>query len=431
MSYSFRPPRHVFWPVLLLFISGLSPTPCRADLWGISTDQLYSRVIRFNPVTGEELTGGIPTGTPGLSRPSGIAIGPDGRMYVSSRGDDDAISPKIQIFSCDSTGSCAPDTLPGGEPGVFVDFAGEPDGAQPSILRFGPDGILHVSELFLVGGDEVRVYDPVDGTRLPNSASNLPGAGGITFEPNGDLLVGTLAVPDFLIPATISRFSAGQQQQPFFVATDDEIRFAASMLFLPNGDLLAVDLLKDEIARFGSDGQHLGTFATIPTIIEGKPSFPSDIVFDPDGNLIVAVLGPNNPGDEGGNQGQLLRYGLNGNLLEVIEEELEQIGGLAWTASPLTTAGDFHPGGGVDGADYAKWAADFGKWVAPGNGADGNGDGVVNAADYIVWRKAMSAGSAPASQLGIPEPSAAALLLAGLGVAATTLRRRYCRLQRR
>jgi hypothetical protein len=313
---------------------------------------------------------------------------------------------------------------------VFVDFAGEPDGAQPSILRFGPDGMLHVSELFLVGGDEVRVYDPATGARLANSASGLPGAGGIAFEPDGDLLVGTLAVPDFFIPATISRFRDGEAQAPFFVAPGDELRFAASLLRLPNGDVLAVDLLKDEIVRFDETGQHLGTFAAIPTIIEGKPSFPSDIVFDPDGNLIVAVLGPNNPGDEGGNQGQLLRYGLDGDLIEVIASQLEQIGGLAWTASPLTRAGNYDQIGGIEAADYAEWSGHFGKWVAPGNGADGNGNGRIDAGDYVLWRRAASGGPAAAAAVAAPEPSSGALLLAGVfGLAVTRMGRRASVLQ--
>lgn len=407
---------HLRQVLLLSFfvaVLGFQATQCRADLWGISTDREYSRVIRFNPVTGDELPGGIPkTISPPLPAPSGIAIDSNNRIYVSSRGDQsampDPISPKILIYSCDQAGNCAPDTLSGGTTGVFADFG--TSGAAPSVLRFAPNGDLYVSELF---GQNVRTYDPATGARGDDAASSLPGTGGIAFKANGnsfDLLVGTVAVPDFMIPATISRFSGGQQQAPFFVASLGELVFPASLLPLPNGDLLAVDLFTDRIERFSSSGEDLGTFATIPTIIEGKPSFPSDIVFDPDGNLIVSVLGPNNFGEVGGNQGQLRRYNLNGDLLEVIADELEQIGGLAWTPSLLTLAGNYDGVGGVDAADYSKWRSDFGKFVAPGNGADGNRNGVVDAADYSLWRRAASEGLAAAAT--VPEPAAGLLLLA-------------------
>ena len=74
-------------------------------------------------------------------------------------------------------------------------------------------------------------------------------------------------------------------------------------------------------------------FAAIPQINEGKPNFPSDIIFDPDGNLILAVLGPTNPNEEGGNQGQLLTYSVEGVLLETIGSQLEQVGGVGLDGS--------------------------------------------------------------------------------------------------
>ena len=415
--------------IFLLLISGTLVGPgvtSRADLWGISTDLQYSRVIRLDPATGAELPGGIPKNiSPPLPAPSGIAIDSNNRIYVSSRGDSTAtppIPPRILIYSCDIAGNCAPDTLSGGTTGVFADLSTGPDPAQPSVLRFGPDGNLYVSELF---GLRVRVYDPTTGTRLPDAAT-LPfqSTGGIAFERNGsgfNLLVGTVGNPDPFIPATISRFNNGNQQLPLFVASMGELAFPASLLQLPNSDWLAVDLFQDRIRRISSTGADLGNFATIPAIIPGKPSFPSDIVFDPDGNLIVAVLGPNNFGDPGGNKGQLRRYDLNGGLIEVIEENIEQIGALAWTPSATTLAGNYDGIGGVDEGDYGKWRLDFGKFVAPGNGADGNRNGVVDGGDYVLWRKFASDGLVAGA--GVPEPSCCALLLMAVSVVVLGRRR--------
>jgi len=387
----------------LLMLNLIVTASAHAELWGISTDDQYSRVIKFDHVTGDELAGGILSMSAGLLEPSGIAISDDGTIYVSSRS-----TGKIHFYD---SATASPLTLPGGDLGVFADFNMplDPEGpAAPAQLKFGPDGSLYASEFF---GQKVRVFDPDDGDRLNDAATMLPGAGGMAFESNGNLLVGTSALPEPPTPATISRFQNGDPVAPFFLALGGELAFPASLLFLPSGDLLAVDLFTDQIVRFSETGDNLGVFATIPTIITGKPSFPSDIVFDPDGNLIVSVLGPNNPEDPEGNQGQLLRYDLEGNLIEVIADELEQIGGLAWTTSPLTLAGNFDGVGGVDAGDFAKWRSDFGKFVAPGNGADGNGDGVVDAADYVVWRRAAAGGGGGSEP--VPEPASALMVACG------------------
>jgi sugar lactone lactonase YvrE len=387
-------------------------SPAFADLWAASTDASYSRVIRFDN-QGNELPGGIPSFSAGLVAPGGITVGPDGTIYVSSRGNS-----KILSYTCDDT-SCTPQGLPGNPAGEFATLAG----ATPAQLKFGPDGNLYVSELF---GQNVRVYNPTSGAQLANAASGLPGTGGIAFEADGDLLVGTVVVPDFMIPATISRFSGGVQQSPFFVDTQGDLSFASSLMHLPNGDLVAVDLFGDKLHRFTSNGLFLGNFGLMAPIIEGKPNFPSDIVYDPDGNLIVAVLGPNNPGDPGGNQGQLLRYSVEGHFLEIIASQLEQVGALAWTASPETRAGDFDNDGDVDAADYAKWKSDFGKLVATANGADGNGNGLVDAGDYTIWRDAFfEALDGAASASAVPEPSTAALAVLSLVLALRSKTRSY------
>ena len=192
--------------VLQLFLHHVA-SPCCADLWAISSDTTssFNRLIRFDSVTGAELSGGLPTGTPGLARPSGITTGPDGKIYIASRGFDDEgtendVAPNIQSVTCAISGVCSTPTL-------FADFTAGPDPTEPSVLRFGTDGNLYVSELFFVGGDDVRVYSP-SGVRQANAAAGTLPAG-LAFDQNNNLLVGTPAIPDFMIPATISRYSGG------------------------------------------------------------------------------------------------------------------------------------------------------------------------------------------------------------------------------
>ncbi len=54
---------------------------------------------------------------------------------------------------------------------------------------------------------------------------------------------------------------------------------------------------------------------------------------------------------------------------------------------PPALPGDFDGSGVVDQADYGIWRGSFGQSVTPYTMGDGNGDGKVDAADYVVWRK--------------------------------------------
>jgi hypothetical protein len=95
-------------------------------------------------------------------------------------------------------------------------------------------------------------------------------------------------------------------------------------------------------------------------------------------------------------------------------EDLEPIGGIAWTPSLKTLGGDYDGDNEVDSDDYARWKDDYGNWVARGNGADGNGDGRVDAGDYTVWRNHLMTGGEIAASLGVPEASTSVMLMIGI-----------------
>jgi Subtilase family len=85
--------------------------------------------------------------------------------------------------------------------------------------------------------------------------------------------------------------------------------------------------------------------------------------------------------------------------------------GLAWWTLPIVThasTGDYDGNGIVQPADYTVWKNAFGT---ANSAVDGNGNGIVDAADYTIWRDhlgQMVSGSG--STATVPEPSSVALL---------------------
>ena len=81
--------------------------------------------------------------------------------------------------------------------------------------------------------------------------------------------------------------------------------------------------------------------------------------------------------------------------------------------------GDFNGDGVVDSADYTVWR-DAEGYDKTGNAADANGDGRVDTADYDLWAANFGA---TAASLSVPEPTAAVLALSLLATAGARRRR--------
>lgn len=91
--------------------------------------------------------------------------------------------------------------------------------------------------------------------------------------------------------------------------------------------------------------------------------------------------------------------------------------------------GDYNLNGVVDAADYIIWRNTQNQDVPAGTGADGSGNGLVDAADYEVWRAHFgnTSGAGVSGNLStstVPEPVAGTLLAAAVALAAATTRRR-------
>lgn len=72
-------------------------------------------------------------------------------------------------------------------------------------------------------------------------------------------------------------------------------------------------------------------------------------------------------------------------------------------------AGDYNDNGVVDAADYTLWRDQLGQ-TGFSNSADGDANGIVDQADYLIWRNNFGlSNAAPGSASSVPEPCSVTL----------------------
>jgi len=80
--------------------------------------------------------------------------------------------------------------------------------------------------------------------------------------------------------------------------------------------------------------------------------------------------------------------------------------------------GDYNHNGVVDAADYVVWRDTLGQTVTTGTGADGNGNGVIDSNDYAFWRAhfgmTAGSGSSTATSAAVPEPATLVMFIVGM-----------------
>jgi hypothetical protein len=95
---------------------------------------------------------------------------------------------------------------------------------------------------------------------------------------------------------------------------------------------------------------------------------------------------------------------------------------------PPETTGDYNGNGIVDAADYTVWRDTFGDEVDEGTGADGMPDGTIDDEDYDFWKSRFGdvvdpPGRGSATSIVIPEPAVITLTIMGLLALLVTTRR--------
>lgn len=402
-----------------------SAVVCHADI--LVANPFGDSVSRLDELTGVAVPGWS-LQSAGLVQPSGLAV-QGNTLYVSSRAIGEVLHYNL------TTGAALPSPITGGRDGLFAalpdnppsEVGGDPELAGPGAIKIGPDGLLYVADN---AGANVYRYDPsaahpTTGPVEMVVASGMTEVGGLGFTSEGDLL--------------ISEFAGLSIQKVVDGVQNTLVPAATSGLFGPNGVLvkqddsfLVADLFSNRITAYDANGANQADFAFIPPeipdpFVPGQipgafvPSnFPSDLTFDAEGNILIAVLGITNPDFGGADNGALLRYDINGDLIETVIDGLSPAGALTLVPGIASTAGDFDRDGQVTAADYHLWQTNFGRLVTPGSNADGNADGAINAADYTIWRDNLPAiigGTA------VPEPVAAGIILLMLSLVCSPRRR--------
>ena len=397
--------------ILLVFLLSAVTAPCWADVLAALT--FDRKVVRLDELTGSvvpgweiDLTGQLAFG----SRLSGVAT--DGTtVYISSLDTQQVFEYNLQ------TGAAIGDGL----------FAQLPGPGGPGAVKIGPDDALYVAEN---NGSRVFRYNRTTG--IPTIvASNLQGVGGLGFNSSGDLLSTDFT---FVSPSQIYQ-GTGSPPPVLFPASQTSPLYAPNgILVRGDGSFLVADLVTNGIYEFSSAGMLQGIFSGAPVEYPSDvnpmspppgatvPSnFPADLVALPDGSVLLVTLGISST-IQGApkNYGSLIRYSASGTQLERVEDSLTPIGAITLAPGLTTVAGDFNRDGAVTAADHSVFAATFGRQVTAGSNADGNRNGVIDAADYVLWRDALPPGSV-ASAAAVPEP--ATLLLAAAGIILLACRR--------
>jgi streptogramin lyase len=250
--------------VVTMVLGGLAPA-ARAQTDLLVASQLTGQVLRYDGATGASRGVFIAAGSGGLALARGLAVGPDGYVYLGTE------SPSTVLRFDAATGAFV---------GTFVSpifLSGGTNG-----FAWGPNGVFYLASF---GCNCVIRYNATTGALIDaiiGAGSPLSGSTGVQFGPDGNLYVGSFNTNQVLrfnptsgafidIFATVPTAGAG----------------VGGIVFGPDGNLYVGAFQGNDVLVFnGTTGALLGSF--IPAA-DPHPLAPIALRFGPDGNLYVTA----------------------------------------------------------------------------------------------------------------------------------------------
>jgi DNA-binding beta-propeller fold protein YncE len=266
----------VWYSAFILAALAGTAVPVGADV--IVTGYEESSILRFAD-DGTSLDPIVaPGGMSGVVAPSGITLGADGYLYVSNQ---------TSVFV-----PGAPDAIVKIDPatGTVTPFITLASGYVPAGLRFGPaDGYLYVShnggQMAGEGTGSVDRYDPNTGAYIDSVITNLTQPTGLLFDAHGRLYVS-----NFGDGAVVKYHPHSGRAKVLVPFGSGGLVGPAGLQIGPDGHLYVVDLLIGAVHVYDRrTGASLGDFIAPGGALNNQ--FPSDLLFDGQGNLLVADLG--------------------------------------------------------------------------------------------------------------------------------------------
>ncbi|MGH1347213.1 MAG: hypothetical protein ACRBN8_36970 [Nannocystales bacterium] len=219
----------------------------------------------------------------------GIAVGPDGALYVASEESN-------MVLRFDGSSGALLDRFIWDDPDTPEDETGGLQG--PAAVLFGPDDNLYISSF---DSDAILRYGS-DGTFVdvfvPPGTGGLDGPdAGMVFGPDGDLFV-----PGYY-SNTIARFDGATGDYEGDFTSSDELSRPRTLVF-QGEHLYVANEGSGAVLRFDADnGEFVDVF-----VGAGELGSPAGMVFDPAGVLHVVSVGNNT----------VLRFGADGTPLDTL-----------------------------------------------------------------------------------------------------------------
>ncbi len=251
-----------------------------------------------------------------LFGPSGTTIGPDGNVYISSAGNmTSGGSPTMQgaILKYDLTTYSLTTFISADQLDAARVGTSNPNALySPSGIAFGPDGDLYSSlsgGQSSFGGGAVIRFDVSAGAYAGTFAQvvgSLFQPSGLTFGVGGDatsLYVSNLGFftnptppPPLLSGGQIEKVSNATTtpSSTAFIAASSQLNFASGTVWGPDGNFYVADLgatsFQGQVLQYRPSGAFLSSYAAPSSSLLFQ--FPSGLLFDSAGRLLVANIGP-------------------------------------------------------------------------------------------------------------------------------------------